>query len=158
MGGPVYLRLGKKNEPIIKPRKRIGKSDLIVNGKTNLLISVGNILKFTVEASKQLKMKRIDNSVIDLRYIKPLDNKVLNIAFKKYKKIFVVEEHYISGGVGSSIIEWSKKKRFNSDNVYLIGADHKFVHAAGNQLSARAKVGLSIKDIVKKVAKIIKIS
>ena len=90
MGGPVYLRLGKKNEPIIKSRKRIGKSDLIMKGKTNLLISVGNILKFTVEASKQLKMKKIDNSVIDLRYIKPLDNKVLRYSFLKSIKEFLL--------------------------------------------------------------------
>ena len=93
MKGPVYLRLGKKNEPIIRPRKRIGKSDLIIKGKTNLLISVGNILKFVIEASNELKRKKINNAVIDLRYVKPLDSKVLKIAFKKFKKIFVVEEH-----------------------------------------------------------------
>jgi transketolase len=155
MGGPVYLRLGKKNEPIIKSRKRIGKSDLIIKGKSNLLISVGNILKFVIEASEQLKRKRIDNSVIDLRYIKPLDNKVLKMAFKKYKKIVVIEEHYISGGVGSSIMEWAKKNKFDSNNVFLIGAENKFVHSSGDQFSARGKVGLSIKNIVSKIVKIV---
>ena len=127
MGGPVYLRLGKKNEPIIKSRKRIGKSDLIIGGKSNLLISVGNILKFAIEASEQLKRKRIDNSVIDLRYIKPLDNKVLKMAFKNYKKIIVIEEHYISGGVGSSIMEWAKKNKCNPNNVFLLGAENKLI-------------------------------
>ena len=39
MKGPVYLRLGKKNEPIIGKRKKIGNSDIIVKGKTNLIIS-----------------------------------------------------------------------------------------------------------------------
>jgi len=155
MGGPVYLRLGKKNEPIIKSRKRIGKSDLIIGGKSNLLISVGNILKFAIEASEQLKRKRIDNSVIDLRYIKPLDNKVLKMAFKNYKKIIVIEEHYISGGVGSSIMEWAKKNKCNPNNVFLLGAENKFVHSSGDQFSARGKVGLSIKNIVNKVVKIV---
>jgi transketolase len=156
MKGPVYLRLGKKNEPIIRPRKRIGKSDLIIKGKTNLLISVGNILKFVIEASNELKRKKINNAVIDLRYVKPLDSKVLKIAFKEFKKIFVVEEHYITGGVGSSIIEWTKKNSFNSDNVFLLGADNKFVNSSGNQFSARDKVGLSIKNIVNKVSKVVK--
>jgi len=156
IGGPVYLRLGKKNEPIIKSRRRIGKSDLIIKGKTNLLVSVGNILKFVVEASKELKRKKINNSVIDLRYIKPLDSKVLRKVLKKYKRIFVIEEHYISGGVGSSIIEWAKVNGFNSNNVFLIGAENKFVHSAGDQFSARAKVGLGIRNIVNKVIKITK--
>ena len=71
MKGPVYLRLGKKNEPIIRSRKRIGKSDMVIKGKTNLLISVGNILKFVIEASNKLKRKKINNAVIDLRYVKP---------------------------------------------------------------------------------------
>jgi len=156
IGGPVYLRLGKKNESIIRTRKRIGKSDLIINGKTNLIISVGNILQHVLEVSKKLKKIKIDNSVIDLRYIKPLDSKILKIAFINYKKIFVVEEHYEAGGVGSSIIEWSKKNGFSSNKVFLIGAEHKFVHSSGNQFSARDKVGLSVKKIVKKITKNIK--
>jgi len=156
IGGPVYLRLGKKNEPLFKTRKRIGKSDLIINGKTNLIISVGNILQHVLEVSKKLKKIKIDNSVIDLRYIKPLDSKILKIAFINYKKIFVVEEHYEAGGVGSSIIEWSKKNGFSSNKVFLIGAEHKFVHSSGNQFSARDKVGLSVKKIVKKITKNIK--
>ena len=156
MKGPVYLRLGKKNEPIIGPRKRIGKSDLIAKGKTNLLISVGNILNFVIEASTELKRRKVNNAVIELRYVKPLDNKVLKIAFKKFKKIFVVEEHYVSGGVGSSIIEWAKKNSFNSNNIFLLGADNKFVNSSGDQFSARDKIGLSVKNIVSKVAKIVK--
>ena len=129
---------------------------MIIKGETNLLISVGNILKFVIEASNELKRKKINNAVIDLRYVKPLDNKVLKIAFKKFRRIFVVEEHYISGGVGSSIIEWTKKNSFNSDNVFLLGADNKFVNSSGNQFSARDKVGLSIKKIVNKISKIVK--
>jgi len=155
MGGPVYLRLGKKNEPIIKSRKRIGKSDLIIEGKTNLLISVGNILKVVIDVSKQLKKRKINNSVIDLRYVKPLDSKVLRTAFKKYRRIFVIEEHYISGGAGSAIIEWTKKNKYDFNNIFLFGADNKFIHSSGNQSSARDKIGLSVKKIVNEIKKIV---
>ena len=58
--------------------------NLIIKGKSNLLISVGNILKLVIEASNELKRKKINNAVIDLRYVKPLDGKVLKIAFKKF--------------------------------------------------------------------------
>ena len=121
----------------------------------NTLIDYDKIF-YSIAVKRLLIKKKINNAVIDLRYIKPLDNKVLKIAFKKFKKIFVVEEHYVSGGVGSSIIEWAKKNSFNSDNVFLLGADNKFVNSSGNQFSARHKVGLSIKNIVKKVSKIVK--
>ena len=156
MKGPVYLRLGKKNEPIIGKRKKIGNSDIIVKGKTNLIISIGNILKEAVEASKKLKKNKIDNSVLDLRYIKPLDKKVLRTVIKKFKKIFIIEEHYISGGVGSSIIEWANQNRFNSEKIYLFGVVNKFVHSSGNQSSAREKVGLSSEKIFKRIVNIVK--
>jgi transketolase len=156
MKGPVYLRLGKKNEPIISKRKKIGNSDIILKGKNNLLISIGNILKEVMEASQKLKENRIDNSVIDLRYIKPLDKKVLKTVFKKFKKIFIIEEHYIFGGVGSSIIEWANQNGFNSEKVYLFGVENKFVHSSGSQSSARDKVGLSSNKIFEKVIKVIK--
>ena len=68
----------------------------------------------------------------------------------------MIEEHYVAGGVGSSIMEWAKKNSFNSDNIFLLGADNKFVNSSGNQFSARDKVGLSVKNIVNKVAKIVK--
>ncbi len=52
--GPVYIRLGKKNEPHFGNRKKIGSSDLILKGSKNLIISVGNILAESIKASKIL--------------------------------------------------------------------------------------------------------
>ena len=76
--------------------------------------------------------------------------------FTKFKRIFIIEEHYVSGGAGSSIIEWANKNSFNSEKIHLFGADNKFVHAGGNQSSARDKAGLSSKKIFKKIMKIIR--
>ncbi len=151
IGGPVYLRLGKKNEPLFKTRKRIGKSDIIIKGKTNAIISVGNMLKNAVEVNQELNKKRINSAVFDLRYIKPLDNTVLKKVFKEYKKIFVLEEHFISGGVGSLIMEWAKKNKLNSDKIVLCGATNSFIHSSGNQTSARDIAGISVKKIVSKI-------
>ena len=151
IGGPVYLRLGKKNEPLFKTRKRIGKSDIIIKGKTNAIISVGNMLKNAVEVNQELNKKRINSAVFDLRYIKPLDNTVLKKVFKEYKKIFVLEEHFISGGVGSLIMEWAKKNKLNSDKIVLCGAMNSFIHSSGNQTSARDIAGISVKKIVSKI-------
>ena len=108
-----------------------------------------------IEVSKQLKKRKINNSVIDLRYVKPLDSKVLRTAFKKYRRIFVIEEHYISGGAGSAIIEWTKKNKYDFNNIFLFGADNKFIHSSGNQSSARDKIGLSVKKIVNEIKKIV---
>ncbi len=153
---PVYLRLGKKNEPVINHRRRLGNSDVIVSGRTNLIISVGNILKEAIETSKKLKKNRVDNSVIDLRYIKPLDEKVLKKALKNFKRIFVIEEHFASGGAGSAIIEWANKNGFNTSKIYLFGVKNKFVHSSGNQTAAREKLGLSSEKIFKRIIKVIK--
>ena len=120
------------------------------------VISVGNILIEAVNASKKLRKAKIENSVIDLRYIKPLENKVLKTAFKKFKRIFVIEEHFTNGGVGSSIIEWANKNGYDTKKINLIGIENNFVNSAGNQSSAREQVGLSSEKIFRKIIQIIK--
>ncbi len=154
---PVYIRLGKKNEPNFNNRKHIGSSDIMVNGRKNLIISVGNILAESIKASKILKSKhKIDNAVLDLKKVKPLNSKKVKNFIKSFSKIFVVEEHYSSGGAGSAITEWfSNEKNFKS-NIINLGVKNEFIHASGNQSNSRDKAGISAKKIAARVLKKLK--
>jgi transketolase len=157
ISGPVYIRLGKKNEPIFTNRKKIGDADLIVNGKKNLFISVGNILEEVMDASKQLlKNYQIKSAVLDLVKVKPLSSNKLKNFIQLFDKIFIVEEHYITGGAGSALVEWLEQTKKEKQVIIKIGIKNEFIHGAGNQKNAREKVGISSKQIIKKFLKVIK--
>tara|TARA_B100000214_G_scaffold375602_1_gene363207 strand:+ start:8661 stop:9575 length:915 start_codon:yes stop_codon:yes gene_type:complete len=152
--GPVYIRLGKKNEPHFGNRKKIGSSDLILKGSKNLIISVGNILAESIKASKILTKKyKVKNAVIDLKKVKPLNSMKLKKFIKSFAKIFIIEEHYSSNGAGTAIIEWlaNEKKLINS--IIPIGIKNEFIHAGGNQLNSREKAGISAQKIVNRILK-----
>jgi transketolase len=150
---PVYLRLGKKNEPKYLNRKKIGTMHELIKGKDNCLVNVGSILKNVMEASKILSKNKINHSVYDLRIVRPINKKSLEHLLKNYKKVFVVEEHYENGGAYSCILELANKYKKLNTRIYSIGVENKFIKFCGNQESAREITGLDPHSIFKRVKK-----
>ena len=150
---PIYFRLGKKNEPIFKKRKKLGSMHQIKKGKNNCLISVGTILKNVMGASTILSKHNVSHSVYDIRIVKPINKKNLNYLIKKYEKIFVIEEHYESGGAYSYILEEVNKLKNSKIKIYSLGIENKFVKFCGNQENAREQIGLDPKSIFRRIKK-----
>tara|TARA_B110001450_G_scaffold33178_1_gene28625 strand:- start:69 stop:977 length:909 start_codon:yes stop_codon:yes gene_type:complete len=151
--GPVYLRLGKKNEPNFYDRKKIGLMHQIGKGKTNCLINIGAILKNVMEASKILHKNKINHSVYDLRQIKPLIKEDLIFLLKRYSNIFVIEEHYENGGAYSYILEEVNKIKNINSKIYSIAVKNKFIKFCGNQESAQKITGLDPQSIFQRIKK-----
>ncbi len=125
-----------------------GKFELIKKGTDTMVISVGHMFE---EAEKAVKKFDDEVGLINLRFIKPLDNEMVTI-LKTYKNIIVVEENIVSGGAGSGILELATKnnliKRLN--NFKIIGIDDRFVEH-GSQKYLREKYGLNAKSIKKEI-------
>jgi len=94
--GPVYIRIGKKNEPVIHkqpPAFTIGKAITIREGEDICLISTGNIMPVVLDVADKLKEKGVSARVESFHTVKPLDVERLNELFEKYKIVVIVEEH-----------------------------------------------------------------
>ena len=119
-----------------KPKEiKIGSWEVIKDGSEVVFLSVGSMVETCSNvASKLLDKKNINAGVINCRFIKPLDSEMLENIIKKYKYIFTVEEGCISGGFGSSVLEYYSK--YNHNNVIkLIGIDDNFVdHGSRSEL------------------------
>ncbi len=151
--GPVYLRLGKKNEPIFRKRKKIGSMHQLTKGKTNCLINVGAILKNVMATSTILSKNKIDHSVYDLRIVRPFDRKNLNYLINKYRRIFVIEEHYENGGAYSYLLEEINKLNISKTKIFSLGIKNEFIKFCGDQSSAREITGLDPKSIFRRIKK-----
>ncbi len=84
----------------------IGKAEIInSNGNDVLLIGIGNTVKFCEDAGKDLLAKNIKSTVLNARFIKPLDEKLISELIKKHTLVITAEDGCIQGGFGSAISE-----------------------------------------------------
>ncbi len=91
----------------------IGKGRIIKEGKDIAVITlgpIGNVAKRAIAKAEQQSGKSI--ALYDLRFLKPLDEDMLNYIGKNFKKILTIEDGVRKGGMGSAILE------FMSDNGY----------------------------------------
>ena len=152
---PSYIRLGKKNEPLVfcKGIKefKIGGAVQLQNGHDLCIISTGNITSMAQEIARVLQENSISTEVYHFHTVKPLDERSLNIICYKHKFIVIMEEHSIIGGLGSAIAEFIIDNNLYVSNIKRFAIKDEFVHQVGTQEFVRNKFGLSVKNISDKI-------
>lgn len=140
---PTYIRIGKKGEKDIVNRSEtmnIGKANIIKEGKDIMIICAGPIITEAIEAVKSLNEKEKDPGISSIGTVRPLDDEYLRDLLKKgYKKWITLEEHYESGGLGSSILEWLNNENITTVKIKRIGVKKKYIHNLGNQEYTRGQ-------------------
>ncbi|NLX64946.1 MAG: transketolase family protein [Clostridiaceae bacterium] len=108
MYGPVYLRLGRLDVPVIydaDTKFEIGKGIQLRDGNDMTIIATGFMVDPALKAAEMLKNDGISARVIDIHTIKPLDNDIIVKAAKETGAIITCEEHNLFGGLGSAVSE-----------------------------------------------------
>lgn len=144
--GPVYLRLGKKGEPVVhepEPEFRIGKAIVVRPGGDVCLISTGNMLPVAVQAAEELGRQGVAARVVSMHTVKPLDRELLADVFARCKVVTTVEEHSVLGGLGGSVAEWLADRPPQPARLCRVGSADAFLHQAGGQAFARSHFGLT---------------
>jgi len=105
--GPFYIRLGRPKVNTIenKGEFKLGKAQILTQGKDIAIIACGIMVDMALSAARNLSLKGISTRVINMHSIKPLDNAVILDAAHSTKGIVVCEEHTVIGGLASSIDE-----------------------------------------------------
>ena len=153
-GGPVYIRLGKKNEPVVhknEPSFVIGKGIIVHEGSDVCLLSTGNMLPVVMDAASQLQKHGISARVVSMHTVKPLDDELLKDVFANFEIVVAVEEHSLQGGFSSSIAEWTVDHQPLKGGLCRIGIADGFLHGCGNQENARHVTGLTCDQISEKI-------
>jgi len=154
--GPVYIRMAKKNEPLVhknSPDFTIGKGIVIRTGTDVCILNAGSLLPSAMEVAEILKGKGISVQVVSLHTVKPLDEELLYDVFKKFTHVFTLEEHSIMGGLGGSVAEWLSDHNDFKARLTRIGTSDTFMVEAGGQEHARHFFGISKEQIVERILK-----
>lgn len=113
-GGPVAIRYPRDKVLGLDPEadKQIpwGKSRLVKQGEDVLIIAAGSAVRPAVEAAEKLFWQGIKPTVIDARFVKPLDEELIMSWARKCKRIITIEENVLAGGFGSGIMEMFEKR------------------------------------------------
>jgi transketolase len=149
--GPVYIRIGKKGEPVVhdhEPEVTIGKAVRLREGNDAWILTLGNTLPMAMEAAGKLAGEGLSCGVASMISLKPLDNSLLAEVFGSSKVVATIEEHSVLGGLGTAVSEWLAGNASSAKAKLLtFGTPDEFLHATTHQPSARAWAGLTA-DIV----------
>ena len=138
--GEAYDGLEEYREPMV-----YGKSELIFEGEETALLSVGSMVETAVEVREKLKADKINATLVNARFIKPLDTKILDRLALKHKKIVTMEENVKNGGFGMAVSEYMQKYH-PEVKVQIIALPDAFI-THGNPKLLKAKAGIDADSI-----------
>jgi len=147
---PVYMRIGKKGEPVIHaapPDLTIGKAIVVREGTDVCILSAGNMLPACLQAADLLATNGCSAQVVSFHTIKPLDEACLSQSFGKFAVVATVEEHSVLGGLGGSVAEWLSDQPASRGRLMRFGTRDEFLHKTCEQESARKIFGLTAENI-----------
>jgi 1-deoxy-D-xylulose-5-phosphate synthase len=130
----------------------VGKAEIIKQGEDAAIFAIGSTVYPAIEASEMLEKEGIKCSVINSRFIKPIDKDCVLEFAEKTKRIITVEENVIQGGFGSAILE--EIQDLDKDlNIINLGIPDTFVeHGPQNVLRAKYQIDAQgIYNTVKKM-------
>lgn len=142
---PTYLRLGKAGEPIIHTTPinlQIGKPLQILAGNTTAVFSTGAMLAY---ARQYIQQNKLNHSLYSFPIIKPLNIQAVAALANKYQNIITIEEHQMSCGFGSAILEAlndASNAIQQMPKVKRIAIPDAFIGYAGSQKYLQEQAGL----------------
>lgn len=157
--GPVYYRCGYKSEKNIHEGRidfSIGKSIRIRDGNDATVIFTGPIGFNAMLAVDALRLEGIKCRLISMHTIKPIDSSAIINAAKETGCIITIEEHNISGGLGSAVAEVLMDSCTNVSLFKRIAFPDLYVSKVGSQEWLRAQYGLSSEGIAEAIRKTVR--
>lgn len=152
--GPVYLRLGKKGEPVVHdavPPFEIGRGRVLRQGTGACLLATGTVVAVALDAARAMAARGLEPGVVSLPSVKPLDFALLEDVAARYAVFATVEEHSVVGGLGGAVAEWLAERDGARPRLVRIGTQDVFLHGAGTQEEARARCGIEAGAIAERV-------
>jgi 1-deoxy-D-xylulose-5-phosphate synthase len=128
----------------------VGKGEVLREGADATIFAIGNEVWPAMQAAEILARENINVTVINARFIKPLDDELITKYCKPGSYAITVEEGSIAGGFGSAVMERCEQLGIRGVNFHCIGIPDEYVHH-GAQDVLRAQYDLHAEGIAKRV-------
>ncbi|CCQ50020.1 transketolase family protein [Crocosphaera watsonii] len=150
--GPLYIRLGKGNEPILTTDEvpfAIGQVIPMRQGSDALIITTGVTLQAALEGADELAQQGIAATVLHVPTVKPLPKEILLDYISTIPVVVTIEEHTLMGGLGSAIAELIAEANFSEGKRFKrIGLPDVFPDKYGSQADLMKRYGMTSQQVV----------
>ena len=150
--GPTAIRYPRGKVTVSKIKDHhalipIGKGEIITDGDDILILCIGRPVSDALYAQSELSKSGISATIVNCRFVKPLDTDLICSLAGKIKRIITVEENVLHGGFGSAILECLNDNKVTGFSLKRIGIADTFVEH-GSQNLLREKYGIDAQAIV----------
>ena len=153
--GPIAMRFPRGNGlgvPMDEQFKNIpiGTWEVLKKGDDAAILTFGTTIPMAMEAADNLEKQGISVNVVNARFIKPLDEKILTNLLDKNIPLLTIEEAVLQGGFGSAVLEFAHDHGYYSHVIDRIGIPDQFIEH-GDVGSLLEEIGMTTKEVVKRL-------
>ncbi|MGM0791708.1 MAG: 1-deoxy-D-xylulose-5-phosphate synthase [Bacillota bacterium] len=156
--GPIAMRFPRGNgigvpmdETLIKIP--IGTWEVLKEGDDAAILTFGTTIPMAMEAADQLERQGYSIKVVNARFIKPLDKKMLSEILSLNMPILTIEEAILQGGFGSAVLEFAHENGFHQAAIERMGIPDEYIEH-GSVKELLEEIGLTSEMAVQKLAKL----
>lgn len=158
-GGPIAMRFPRGNGlgvALDEELKEIplGTWEVLKEGNDVCILTFGTTIPMAMEAAKFLQKQGISVKVVNARFIKPLDEAMLESVFNTGMPVLTVEEAVLAGGFGSAVLEFAGDRGFSDRIIRRIGIPDRFVEH-GSVKELWQEIGLTKDRLIREVRQIL---
>ena len=128
----------------------IGKAEIVRQGTDVAIIGIGTQVHYCEKAAERLAAEGLNPTVVNARFVKPLDAELILALARSHGSIVTVEDHYVQAGFGSAVMELLEENRLSEVRVMCLGFPDKLIEHA-SQSTLLAKYGLDADGIYTRV-------
>jgi len=155
--GPVVVRYPRGHAYGLEPEEPraipIGRWEVLRQGKRVAILAVGPMVEVAQKAADIMRTKGIEPTVIDARFLKPLDDERLKALPKDHHLLVTLEEGTRLGGFGSAVLEWYADQKWNIQIENIAIPDRFIEHGSPSQL--RKALGLTAEDCALRIQQLL---
>ncbi len=153
LNSPIVIRYPRGSEEYSnesKDKLQLGKAELLEEGKDITILAIGKMVNRAMRIAKKLNDNNISAEVINIRFLKPIDEEAVLKSINKTKFVITIEDNIITGGLASSVEDIIIRNEINDIKFIPIGYPDKFVQH-GKTEDVEKIYGLDVKSIYEKI-------
>ncbi|PLW96077.1 MAG: 1-deoxy-D-xylulose-5-phosphate synthase [Marinilabiliales bacterium] len=130
-GGPFSIRY-PRNYGVLENQEKelheieIGNGREVISGEKIAIVSIGHAGNAGIQASNELFVEGINTGLVDMRFLKPIDKKLLHQTFQKYTHIVTLEDGVMTGGLATVVKQFKNEFAYNNP-VTSLGIPDRFI-------------------------------
>lgn len=129
---------------------KIGQAEILREGSDATLLALGSMVESALQVHDLLKAQGVNVRVVNMRFARPLDARMILDSLSKSRFLFTLEEHVATGGFGSKVLEFLEQQKVTDVSTHRFALPDHFIEQ-GNRDVLFGHFGLSPEKMAAKV-------